>query len=611
MKNRQIRRAFVIVMSSLAMTAALCSCGESGAQSDESLSSLNESISQPIGITSLAIANKDALMAAWKAGEEARTIEIAFEPSSSITVESALASGDLSIASSNPDVVSVSGLTLSAVSVGSATITASYKNLCDDSVTISVGQSALDSISTLDSFMTTFSEKLAENTPSKYGVVRSQTNSKGTVTTSQILVERRSKELLIDTDDRPAYVGILGNYCYSYTESSASAYVDVQEATKSNESSLLEEMTAKQTAQLEGGSSLTSGDISIYFKYDKTDELHGLSGEYQVSSGTNSYTVKAGYYIDPANTSYGSGVTYEYTYILGADLLPIKVEATRVYANASNWDFDNHCLAEGGTASFTHTVTFTNFDFSEPKTTSQSNPLFDVTPYFITSIDSDKVHAMVLNSTTYQYEEVTSLVVGDSCIISLDDDAFMPATALDENAVYVTAVTDPNVISINGASCKAVGIGECTLIIGTLLHKEMAQLTLTVSADENVGTTDNPVSAYFASWEETTDHLDGTWTTDGYDVSQINLTAGEGKVVELCKTNQTGVVTFDDFNAALGNDASICEIAASDYSDSYTDAGSGYFTITFTPLAAGSTSITLLKSADESIMIPITVAAAK
>lgn len=77
-------------------------------------------------IESLAIANKDALSAAWVEGEADRTVEVTLTPEGC-----SFADTKYSITSSNTDAVAVDGMTLSAVGGGTATITVSIGFLTD------------------------------------------------------------------------------------------------------------------------------------------------------------------------------------------------------------------------------------------------------------------------------------------------------------------------------------------------------------------------------------------------------------------------------------------------------------------------------------------------
>lgn len=81
------------------------------------------------------ISNKEALTATWHVGEENRTLEIATEPR--VNVNQALADGSMTVVSSDPSVLSVSGKVLTAVAAGSATVTVTYEG-ASDTVTVEV-----------------------------------------------------------------------------------------------------------------------------------------------------------------------------------------------------------------------------------------------------------------------------------------------------------------------------------------------------------------------------------------------------------------------------------------------------------------------------------------
>jgi len=606
---KQARKNRALILSALAVASGLalvgCNANEPVGGSSDVAESSSSSIEET-SITGVAISNKDALTQEWKAGGDTRVLEISFAPSTAeITAEQALSDGDLTVISSNPDVVSVSSLALTPLSKGDATITVSYKDKLSDSVSLTVLEAdptPAEQIATLEGFMSAFKTKLQANIPTKYGVVRSQTNLKGKVTTNQISVERTTKESLIYKDELINYKGILGDYYYTYNKSEYSEFVDVAEATAEHSAAI----ESAHTAELDGGTNLASGDISIYLKYDATNELHGTNG-YEVTESDGKFVVNTGFYIDPISENSGSGTVYEYTYTLNAELLPLKVVASRLYVNTANWDFSTHALKEGGTATFTHNVTFTNFDYSEPAETDEENPLFDVTPYFVTSIDNTKIHIKALNESTYAYEEVDNLTMGQTFIVSLDEGAYSPDTALDGDSIHVTAVSDANTVQAGETTCKAIGIGDCVLTLGTTLHPELATISVSVAANPNIGTADNPIQAYFSSWDNPSEHIIGSWTTDGYNAKSITFTAGEAAVTELCNTKQTGTVLFEDLNASFGIDSEICTAVAEDYSDNWNALGTGKFTITFTPLKAGTTSIKIKTDAENYLTIPVTV----
>jgi len=576
-----------------------------------------------IQASKIEITNKEELTSKWSVGETARTLSITIsssEEGKTIDVTTALENKTLTVTSSDTSVVSTEGLTLTPLKEGKTTITVAYQTLTD-SVELIVNpedQEIDDKLKDLSSFVSTFREALSTNQPSSYGVIRTQTTtSTGKSTTTQHVVKRTSKEVLLTKQQNDTttqeYYGVLGNNFYQINIASYS-WGDVTPIGEDEEETYLTNVETKYTSQLNGGTNLASGDISIYFKYDSTNSLHGLKGDYTVTSNEDNYTIKAGFYIDPANTSYGSGAVYEYTYTLNADYLPTKVEVSRVYVNASNWDFDKHEIKEGGTSSFSHIATFTKFDYTQIPTTNEESPLIDVNQYFVSSIDSSKFY--LTKSENYSQVRAEEIYVGDTVSLRYDEDsnAFSPSTALDSDEIMITASSDENVFKVTkntwGISYTVVGAGSATLTIGTSLHPSLGTIEINVKANPNIGTEDNPVEAYFASWGDTTpSNWDGDFdnTTYEYKVTQINFTATNEPTQVLARTNQTGVVKFDDINSKLGIDTSICTAEITDYSE-YPQ--SGYLVITFTPKTAGTTSLTLYTSATEYTTIPVVITAA-
>ena len=111
------------------------SSSESESESSESESSSEET---QYGVR---IANKQALLAEWYFGSS-RDLDIELTPEANPQVE--LRNGNLVITSSNPDVVSVSGLGLSALAEGYSIVTVTYHNASDEVyLTIVDGSSAV------------------------------------------------------------------------------------------------------------------------------------------------------------------------------------------------------------------------------------------------------------------------------------------------------------------------------------------------------------------------------------------------------------------------------------------------------------------------------------
>lgn len=115
------------LLSLLAMTAPLASCGRNN-NSDSSIVQ---------GEVTFTIANETELTAAWQVGEKGRTVELTTDPE--INVLSEVSKGNLSLKTSNPAIVGLSGgLGISAAGAGTATITVVYKTKDVASVDITV-----------------------------------------------------------------------------------------------------------------------------------------------------------------------------------------------------------------------------------------------------------------------------------------------------------------------------------------------------------------------------------------------------------------------------------------------------------------------------------------
>ena len=124
----------------------LVGCGGNNSSSNSGSQSQTTS-SQPAVEYGVAIQNKAALTAEWYAKEASRELDIALTPEGNVLQE--VANGNLTITSSNPEAVSVTGVTLNALDEGEATITASANG--GTNVTDTMTYSVIDpSAATLD-----------------------------------------------------------------------------------------------------------------------------------------------------------------------------------------------------------------------------------------------------------------------------------------------------------------------------------------------------------------------------------------------------------------------------------------------------------------------------
>ncbi len=122
-----------IPLTALALFALVsCSPAETTTSSSESET---VSSSEQVVVNSVTISNKEALANDWHLEDEDRTMNITLDPAGN--VNTLIASGDLTITSSDATVISVSGKVLKALKQGSATITVAYGGK-SDSVTIEV-----------------------------------------------------------------------------------------------------------------------------------------------------------------------------------------------------------------------------------------------------------------------------------------------------------------------------------------------------------------------------------------------------------------------------------------------------------------------------------------
>lgn len=95
----------------------------------------------PVVTTTVTISNKTALQAEWHVGDAGRELSLTLDPDGNIM--QLIADGDLTTTSSNNSVVGVSGVGLSALGAGTATVTVNYKGATDTvEITVAAKQTA-------------------------------------------------------------------------------------------------------------------------------------------------------------------------------------------------------------------------------------------------------------------------------------------------------------------------------------------------------------------------------------------------------------------------------------------------------------------------------------
>ena len=105
--------------------------------------SSSESKSSEDVVNSISITNKEELQAAWAVESANRTLSIAVDPAGNINL--LINQGKITIVSSNPEVVRVTGRVLSAISAGTAKITVTYGDKSDSvDLTVSPAQNAIN-----------------------------------------------------------------------------------------------------------------------------------------------------------------------------------------------------------------------------------------------------------------------------------------------------------------------------------------------------------------------------------------------------------------------------------------------------------------------------------
>lgn len=146
MKNM---KAFIATALAAMMLFPLVSCEmEIDSSTNSSITSVGtsdeESSTVPVNdITSLSITNKEELQAEWRVDQEVRVISVEIEPET-LDFETELEYERITITSSNVNVVKVSGTTLSAVGVGSVTITVKAAEI-EDSVKLTILDKVIES----------------------------------------------------------------------------------------------------------------------------------------------------------------------------------------------------------------------------------------------------------------------------------------------------------------------------------------------------------------------------------------------------------------------------------------------------------------------------------
>ncbi len=121
---------------------ALVSCSNNTPSSNSGVTPSSSSISAEV-VNSVTITNKSELTADWHLDQSDRTLSVTVDPSGN--VKQLVADGKITVTSSNTAVIAISGITLQAKSVGSATITVTYGDKSDSvDLTILAERSAIE-----------------------------------------------------------------------------------------------------------------------------------------------------------------------------------------------------------------------------------------------------------------------------------------------------------------------------------------------------------------------------------------------------------------------------------------------------------------------------------
>ena len=117
-----MKKTFIPFLACAMAAVGLAGCGETPAPTPEEPT--------PLAITSLAISNKEELTAEWLVGTAQRTLTFKFE-GAVVNPITELQRGALKITSSDTTVIAVSGMVITALKQGDATITATYGTYTD------------------------------------------------------------------------------------------------------------------------------------------------------------------------------------------------------------------------------------------------------------------------------------------------------------------------------------------------------------------------------------------------------------------------------------------------------------------------------------------------
>ena len=127
-----MKKKLLLSLMSLVSVAFLAGCNPSSSSTSapsSSQTSSSVSTSSTVTVKTITINNKADITKTWHSGDESRVLDLSSDPVTNIPT--AIANGSITITSSNPKVVSTSGLYLYPMAAGTATITVACGNVKD------------------------------------------------------------------------------------------------------------------------------------------------------------------------------------------------------------------------------------------------------------------------------------------------------------------------------------------------------------------------------------------------------------------------------------------------------------------------------------------------
>lgn len=162
----------------------------------------------------------------------------------------------------------------------------------------------------------------------------------------------------------------------------------------------------------------------------------------------------------------------------------ISAYTKKVQYTSENWDSTTHKPIENAEKLSTVSFTFSEISYEEKTNTT----LFDSTPYFVTSSTSPEFGYNDWETSTYNVTLPVGTEFNAKSMLHWENVEVTPTTACDVKSLYVTAVSDENIISVvtddYGIIYTAASVGTVRITLGNSFTPAVTTVDVEVVAAE-------------------------------------------------------------------------------------------------------------------------------